>query len=148
MNRAVANIGILQKLGGCKLCFNFCFSNWLHIRHYVSNLAICQSSTYMYKFSLSYPGGRITIFQPSQISFRARGHPPYSAALTSHANVCPRPAIIKILADALKSVFLSMFYARPILELLLATTRVILVERADGNFSGGGFKSQPRSEYF
>ena len=64
-----------------------------------------------------------------QQAVNVSGHPPYSAALTSHANVGPHPAIIKILADALKLVSLPLLYARPILELLLTSTSAILVER-------------------
>jgi len=50
-------------------------------------------------------------------------------ALTSHANFDPHPAIIKLLEDALKMLSLRSLYARPILALLLISTRVILVER-------------------
>ena len=36
----------------------FCFSIWLHIGQDVNNLAMCKSSTSIYKVILSNPGGR------------------------------------------------------------------------------------------
>ena len=39
----------------------FCFSIWLHIKLDVINLAICISSTFIYKFSFSLPGERNSI---------------------------------------------------------------------------------------
>ena len=50
-DRANVQHWYLQKLGGRKPCFNFCFSIWLHIGQDVINLAMCKSSTFIYKFS-------------------------------------------------------------------------------------------------
>jgi hypothetical protein len=39
----------------------FCFSIWLHIQLDVINLAMCKSSTFIYKFSSVSRGGRNSI---------------------------------------------------------------------------------------
>jgi hypothetical protein len=41
----------------------FCFSIWLHIQLDVINLAMCISSTFIYKFSVGKPG-RTNIYVP------------------------------------------------------------------------------------
>ena len=40
----------------------FCFSIWLHIGQDVSNLAMCISSTFSYKFSFGKPGRTQLLF--------------------------------------------------------------------------------------
>jgi hypothetical protein len=52
----------------------FCFSIWLHIQLDVINLAMCISSTFIYKFSCGKPGGRISI-SPTSASPIVVRHP-------------------------------------------------------------------------
>ena len=53
---------VCQNGGGRKPCFNICFSILLHIRQDVSNLAICISSTFSYKFIFGKPGRTQQLF--------------------------------------------------------------------------------------
>jgi hypothetical protein len=46
-----ANFGICKSRAVGSRVSTFCFSTWLHIGQEVNNLAICKSSTFIYKFS-------------------------------------------------------------------------------------------------
>jgi len=48
-----ANMGFAKMGADGSRVSTFCFSIWLHIQRDVINLAMCKSSTFIYKFSFS-----------------------------------------------------------------------------------------------
>lgn len=51
--RPAGNIGFAKMGADGSRVSTFCFSIWLHIQLDVINLAMCKSSTFIYKFSFS-----------------------------------------------------------------------------------------------
>jgi hypothetical protein len=53
MRKPATNMGFVKMGADGSRVSTFCFSIWLHIQLDVINLAMCKSSTFIYKFSFS-----------------------------------------------------------------------------------------------